>query len=236
MPGSVYLVGSGQDGVLGEVARRACRELGKERPRVAVTYAPVAGDRRGLKFMSERMPGLFPGATLERFAVDGESGAMAAAEARAVVDRADLVFVSGGDPALGAKVLGASGASEWMRAAHARGVPMMGVSAGSIVLGAWWADWPEDDEGTEEEQLERTGLVECVRAVEGHVFDTHNEEDDWDELRLVAKLLERRTGGAGGAAGGSSRPHFLGIPTGGALVFRPDGSMEVVGKSPFQLR
>lgn len=225
--------------MLGKVAQRACREMGKERPRVAVTYAPVAGDARGLKFMSERMPGLFPGATLERFAVEGESGATAPAEARAVVERANLVFVSGGDPTLGAKVLGASGASGWLRAAHARGVPLMGVSAGSIALGAWWADWPDDDEGTEEEQLARTGLVECVGAVEGHVFDTHNEEDDWDELRLVARLLERRAGGADRAVGaddGPARPHFLGIPTGGALVFRPDGSMEVVGKSPFRLR
>ena len=101
----------------------------------------------------------------------------------------------------------------------------MGVSAGSIVLGAWWAEWPDDESGTEGEQLARTGLVAGIGAVAGHVFDTHNEEDDWDELRLVAKLCAAR--------GKTAR--FLGIPTGGALVFHGDGSMETVGNAPFVL-
>jgi cyanophycinase-like exopeptidase len=226
MAGNVYLVGSGQGSMLADVAKRACADVGKAQPHVAVSYAPVAGDAGGLKFMSERMPRLFPGATIERFAVQGEHGATDPERARAVLDRADLVFVSGGDPTLGAKVLGASGASTWLRAARARGTAMMGVSAGSIVLGAWWADWPEDDDGSEEEQFARTGLVECAGVVAGHVFDTHNEEDDWDELRLVAKLLARR----------GEHTQLLGIPSGGALVFAPDGGMEVVGESPFRLR
>jgi putative intracellular protease/amidase len=209
--GTVYLVGSGQDGVLEQVARRAVHALGKDRPRVAVTYAPVSGDARGLKFMTDRMGRLFPGAVLETIEDDP-----------AVVERADLVFVSGGDPTLGAKVLEASGAAQWLRQASARGVPVMGVSAGSIVLGAWWADWPEDDS----EELDDIRLVACTRVVDGHVFDTHNEEDGWDELRIVAELCDRR--------GESAR--FLGIPTGGALVFAAGGGMEVVGEPPFTLR
>ena len=87
--GRVYLVASGQDGLLGQMAARAMRDIGKTSPRVAVSYAPVEGDERGLRFMSERMPRLFPGATLEAIERD-----------RSVVDRADLVFVSGGDATL----------------------------------------------------------------------------------------------------------------------------------------
>jgi cyanophycinase-like exopeptidase len=225
MRGTSYLVGSGEDGLLGKVAERAHQAIGKTAARVAVSYAPVAGSAEGLKFMSTRMPRLFPGAVFERFAVAGEKGATTPEAARAVVERADLVFVSGGDPSLGARLLEASGASEWIRAAHARGAATMGVSAGSIALGAWWADWPDDESGDARQQLARTGLLAGIGAVEGHVFDTHNEEDDWDELRIVAALCAAR----GKAA------RFLGIPTGGALVFHGDGSMETVGKPPFVL-
>ncbi len=225
MSGTSYLVGSGEDGLLVKVARRAYQAIDEKRARIAVSYAPVAGSAQGLKFMSGRMPSLFPDATFERFAVAGEKGAMPPAEARAVVERAHLVFVSGGDPSLGARLLEASGASAWIRAAHARGATTMGVSAGSIALGAWWADWPDDESGDASAQLARTGLLPGIGAVADHVFDTHNEEDDWDELRIVAGLCAAR----GIAA------RFLGIPTGGALVFHGDGSMETVGKPAFVL-
>jgi Peptidase family S51 len=223
--GVAYLVASGQDGVLEQVAARAMRELraaGKERPVVAVSYAPVHGDARGLAFMSGRMPRLFPGAVLESF--DGDRGP---------VDRADLVFVSGGDPTLGARRMRETGADGWVREARARGVPVMGVSAGSIVLGAWWADWGDEDdagddegEATTDEGLARATLVECAGAVAGHVFDTHDEKDDWEELRAVAELLRRR----------GEEAVFLGIPTGGALVFDASGAIEVVGNPPHRLR
>jgi putative intracellular protease/amidase len=211
--GLVYLVASGQDGLLPAIATRAYDALGKRRARVAVTYAPVDGDAGGLKFMSERMPPLFPDAVLETIASDP-----------GVVERADLIFVSGGDPTLGADVLERTGASSWIRAAHARGTPVMGVSAGAIALGDWWVRWPDDEE--EDEDLERTSLVRCLGLVAGHVFDTHNEQDDWDELRVAARLLQRQGGTA----------VFLGIPTRGALVCSDNGSIEVVGESPFRLR
>jgi cyanophycinase-like exopeptidase len=227
MRGPVYLVASGQNGLLPQVARRAYEALGKKGARVAVSYAPVAGDARGLKFMSARTADLFPDATIERFAVDGEQGG-ANDRARAIVERADLVFVSGGDPTLGAKVLDKSGASGWMREAQARGVPHLGVSAGAILLGSWWADWPEEDDAepmSVTTQVEHTDLVPCVGVVPRHVFDTHNERDDWDELRIVAKLCSRR----------KQKAQFLGIPTRGALVFDEQGAMEVVGEPPFHL-
>lgn len=186
------------------------RDVGKKNPRIAVSYAPVEGDRRGLRFMSERMPRLFPGATLEAIEHD-----------RHVVDGADLVFVSGGDPTHGAKVLARTGAAGWMREAHARGTPMMGVSAGAIDLGAWWIDWPEDEDAPEEQ----ADLVACTGVLPGHVFDTHDEVDGWEELHVAARLLARR----------GEKARFLGIPTKGALVFDEHGAMEVVGEPPFAL-
>jgi hypothetical protein len=212
MKGTAYLVASGQDGLLPVVARRAYAALGKERARVAVTYAPVAGDAEMLRFMSERMAPLFPDAVVETIDRDP-----------AVVESADLVFVSGGDATLGATILEQTGAAAWIREANMRGTPVMGVSAGTIILGDWWVKWPDDDE--DDEQLERTSLVRCVGVVSGHVFDTHDEEDDWDELRVAARLVERRHESA----------IFLGIPTGGALVVTGDRAVEVIGEPPFRL-
>jgi hypothetical protein len=212
MKGTAYLVASGQDGLLPVVAKRAYAALGKTRARVAVTYAPVHGDPGGLSFMRGRMQPLFPDAILETIDRDP-----------AVVERADLLFVSGGDPTLGAVVLEETGGAAFIRAAHARGTPVMGVSAGAILMGEWWVRWPDDEE--EDEHLERTSLVRCTGVVAGHVFDTHNEEDDWDELRVVARLLERQ----------KEKAAFLGIPTGGALVVAGDGAVDVVGKGPFRL-
>jgi hypothetical protein len=223
MRGTVYLVASGQDGLLPKVAARACDELHKERPRVAVTYAPASGDPDLLRFMRERMEALFPKAVLET--IDEDAGAIL---------RADLVFVCGGDPSLGARIMDESGVAAQLRAAHARGTPMMGVSAGAILLGSYWAQWPENVDESGETQLDATSLVSCVGVVGDHVFDTHNEEDDWDELRIVRELLARR-----GIAG-----TFVGIPTGGALIFHGGGPVEgpsepnepeVLGVAPFRL-
>ena len=212
MGGAAYLVGSGQDGVLAQVAKRVVKELARETLRVAVSYAPVRGDAKGMRFMSERMPRLFPGAVLEAIEED-----------RGVVDRADLVFVSGGDPTAGAKELQRTEADGWIREASARGVPVMGVSAGAILLGEWWVDWPDDEE--DDPELERTRLVRCIGAVPRHVFDTHDEEGGWEELRTARELLQRR----------GESCELLGIPTGGALVFDGRGGFEVVGNPPFRL-
>jgi hypothetical protein len=210
-------VASGQDGLLAPMARRALEALGKKQPRVAVTHAPVEGDAGGLKFMSGRMAQLFPGALIETIERD-----------RSVVDRADLIFVSGGDPTHGAKVLAASGAATWIREASARGVPTMGVSAGAILLGQWWVDWPEEEDAP----AESAELVACTGVIAGHVFDTHDEADGWEELHVMAGLLDRA----------KIQARLLGIPTGGALVYGAAGrigqigNMEVVGIPPYLLR
>jgi cyanophycinase-like exopeptidase len=163
-----------------------------------------------MKFMSERTKTLFPGATVETVGTD-----------RTVVDRADLVFVSGGDPTHGAKVLARTGADAWIRQASARGVPTFGVSAGAILLGDWWVDWPEDDDAP----IEHTSLVPCIGVVAGHVFDAHDEADDWGELRAAATLLSAR----------GIQAKLLGIPTGGALIWTSTGDYEVVGIPPFSV-
>jgi putative intracellular protease/amidase len=210
MAGPIYLLGSGHGGLPAKLAARAVGDTGKRKPRVAVTVAPMAGDDHGMKYTTGQMPRLFPGTTLDVIEND-----------RSVVDGADLIFVSGGDPVHGAKALARTGAADWIREASARGAVVMGISAGAILLGDWWADWPEDDSSTEP-----VPLVACLGIAAGHVFDTHDEADDWAELRTVAKSLESR----------AMKATFIGIPSGGALVGRGGEPFEVVGSAPFTLR
>ena len=217
--GRVYLVASGNDGSLEAMAARALAETGTRAPRVAVSYAPIADSPEQLASMVPLVGELFKGAEVMRVALEGEVGAMNHAAARDVVERADLVFVVGGDPVLGVKILGAARAEVWLRAARARGAAMLGVSAGSILLGAWWAAWPDAfAQGT---------LVECTRVAGGLVIDCHDEASDWEELRLVKQMCESK--------GLAERARFIGIPTGGAIVVHSDGSHETVGKPPFHL-
>jgi cyanophycinase-like exopeptidase len=143
------------------------------------------------------------------------------------VDAADIVFLGGGDPVHGARLLADAGADEWIRDAHARGTACMGMSAGAIMLCAWWATWPDDappnvhhDGGT---------LVPCAAVVPDLVIDCHAEEDHWAELILVRAMLRDRLGS------GASLPRFVGLPTGSGLIVGPDRSLEPVGIAPFRL-
>jgi putative intracellular protease/amidase len=220
---SVYLAASGHEPTLRDLAARAVASLGRRPARVAATYAAAGGP------MVHRTNGLlahlFPGADIERFAVDGEKDPMPSAHARAIVERADVVFVGGGDPVQGARLLARAGADAWLRDARARGVPCMGVSAGSIMLCAWWADWPESPPPGA--PFDGGQLVRCAGVVPDVVVDCHAEEDGWAELKLVRGMLEAR---------GGPLPRFLGLPTGSGLVLGPDGAatrLTSIGAPPF---
>lgn len=218
MTGTAYLVGSGEANTLQAVARRARAGLNKEKLRIAASFAAIAGEGRGLGFMQRGLTQSFPGSTVERFAVEGEGADMDPKVAARIVAEADLVFVSGGDPALGAKLLTRAGADAWIVEARARGAAVLGVSAGSIMLGAYWAEWEEGDEATP---------VRCTGAVPDLVVDCHDEASDWEELRAVKALLSREPRGKG--------LRYLGIPAGGAVVVDGSGSITHEGRRSFAL-
>ncbi len=222
--GHVYLASSPHGDSLHTMIRRALGGVAGRKARVAVSYAAASDSLAGRTFMKAFMAKSFWGAEVEAFRVEGEHGAMAPSEARAVVDRADLVFLSGGDPVLGARLLVASGADGWLRDARARGASCMGVSAGAMMLCAWWAEWPDPPDANQ--PFEGATLVRCAGVAEDLVVDCHAEDDGWAELSMVSELL---------AARGGSLPRRLGLPTGAGIVVAPDGSIEPVGGAPFEL-
>jgi len=213
-PAKVYLLGSSHDGAIREVFRRVQAEIPK--PWIGVSCAALARAPRDGREHAGSIGHLFhPAATVERFSVDGEDEAMAPEKARSIVERADVLFFGGGDPVLAAERLVNAGADAWVREASARGAVCVGLSAGSIALGAFWASWPEDNPDAE------ARLVPCLRVVPDLVVDCHAERDDWEELRVVRHRLGKDAHGL----------RFAGIGSGSALVVGSDGSLEWIGKS-----
>ena len=200
-----------QKKLLGEMTQRALASASlSKRARVAVSFAAAGGYAER---MGHVLQGVFGGAEVVRFTVPGEKSPMPADEARAIVLGADLVFVGGGDPVHGARLLVDAGADAWLREARAHGVPCMGVSAGAIMLSAWWADWPEDPPpGAPYDGGE---LVSCTRVVSDLVVDCHSEEDRWAELVLVRHMLRDRLGDA-------PRPRMLGLAPAAGIVVAGD--------------
>jgi cyanophycinase-like exopeptidase len=220
-PGLVLMAGSGRPTrVFHALVARGLAGVSGRKPRVAVSLAALPHDPSVIDKVAGWLVGRsFGDAEVTRFTVAGERDPMPADEARAIVEQADLVFLSGGDPVLGARILVDSGADAWLRDARARGTALGGGSAGAIMLGAWWATWPDEPNGP----FDGGTLVPCTCVVPDLVVDTHAEEDAWAELALVRGMLD--------AAG--HHPRLRGIPTDGGLIVHPDGGLETVGDGPF---
>jgi hypothetical protein len=219
--GPVYLVGSPKGSALKTAVRRALGGVKGHKPRVAASYAAIGSHAEGLSFMTSMVDKLFK-AEVQRFAVPGEKGGMPADGARAILDAADIVFFAGGDPVEGAKHLIDAGADAWLREARARGTSFVGVSAGSIMLGAWWATWPDNPQAVDD-PFDGGSLVPCTRVVPDLVVDCHAEEDGWEELLLVQRMLAAR----------KLSPRLVGVPNGGGVVVDGDGRLEPVGTPPY---
>jgi cyanophycinase-like exopeptidase len=123
---------------------------------------------------------------------------------RASLLAADVVLLAGGDVARGWRVMERTGMGADLVARYRGGAVLMGVSAGAVLLGQkGWAD----EEG-EPRPFDTLGLVPLV-------VDAHDEARGWDRLRRVIQAVP------GGL-------HGVGIPTGGGLVYGPDGDLQSV--------
>lgn len=123
--------------------------------------------------------------------------------------RADLVFVSGGDVEAGMSAVNHRGVGPRLRELHAAGVPFVGVSAGSIMLGSFWIRWRSPSDDATATPFVCLGLAPCL-------CDTHAEEDDWAEIKLLLRML-----GAGHTG--------YALPSGCGVRIAPDGHVMPVG-------
>ena len=233
-PHVTYLLGGGPGALLAlrRHLQAALAEGGAANPIVA--YVGAASNDNAAFFTMIRSGLALPRVRMRMARL--ASPRSSAAEARALIEDADLVFVSGGDVELGMKVLNDRDMAATLRRLAAQGRPMFGISAGAIMLAREWIAFPDDDEKAE--------VFSCLGIAPIHV-DAHDEDDDWAELRALLRLLARRgdkepvgygltrKGGLRvDARGGQSRLTPLGTDTPRFVVRHG----EVVADAPLALR
>lgn len=124
--------------------------------------------------------------------------------ARALLEDCDAVFVSGGDVLAGMSVLADRDMISFFHGLAKEGRPMIGISAGSIMLARSWVHFPESDH---EHAVEGAVVFPCLGIAPVYV-DAHAEEDEWVELRTLLQLLHAR---------GDDKPLGYGLTCKGAI-------------------
>lgn len=194
--------GARRDPLLEEALAR----IGRPRPRMAYVGAASRDNRLFFLWISSMLKKAGAGAV--RLAP--LSGRRAdPAQARAVAEDADVVFVSGGDVELGMGILQATGLDEPLHRLHRAGRPFIGLSAGSIMLARSWVRWADESDDASAAPFPCLGLAPLL-------CDTHGEDEDWQELRMLLRL--------------TGEPYGLGIPAGAALAVGDGGSLAAMGK------
>jgi cyanophycinase-like exopeptidase len=132
-----------------------------------------------------------------------------AQKAMRVIEDCNIVFISGGDVEAGMQALAEKGMTDFLRDQYQNGKPFFGASAGSIMLAKNWVRWKDGQSDSSAELFPCLGFAQVY-------CDTHDEENDWNELRVLAQLIPD----------GSAS---YGIASGTALIAFPGGSVQAAG-------
>ena len=204
----VYLLAGGKRGAKrpDPILETVFRESGKLAPSVAYIGAATGDDRNFFRFIASGFKAAGAG-EVKLVPLAGKT--CSSAEAKKILQNADVVFLSGGDVEAGMNVINHHHLQDYLFGLYQEGKLFFGLSAGSIMLGLEWIRWrnPEDDTSAE--------LFPCL-GIASVICDTHAEEDNWMEIKALLRLK------AEGARG-------YGIPTGTALKVAPDGQLTALG-------
>ncbi len=127
------------------------------------------------------------------------------AEAGRVLEQADLIYVGGGDVEDGMRALAACGADTLLTRLFHEGMPFLGLSAGTIMLGQAWVRWRDPEDDSTAERFPCLGFAPFL-------CDTHDESSGWEELKALLAISPK------GSVG-------YGIPSGGAIMVKEDGAV-----------
>ena len=190
------------------------RECGIAAPSVAYVGAASGDDRSFFGFITEGFKEARAGQIKHALIVPENADLE---KAKDILEKADIVFISGGDVEAGMDVLREKGLIEFLTGLYEQGKPFFGLSAGSIMLASEWIRWRDPDDDATAEIFPCLGIAPVI-------CDTHAEGDDWEELKA---LLALEKNGANG----------YGIPSGAGIKVFPDGRVEAVeGAVPHYVR
>lgn len=208
----VYLLPGGPDSQRGELTedcRAALQANGKQNPTVAYVGTATLDDRSFFRMLAK--PILDAGAGDVVLApIAGRRADIKAA--RKILAESDAIFLSGGEVDDGMKGLVDSGLDVFLSELYRGGKFFFGISAGCIMMGRYYAHW--DVEGDND----TASLFPCLGFVPMN-FDAHDEENDWDELQCVVRML-----------GGRARGY--GLSTGGLYTANPQGRLKSFRNGP----
>ena len=194
--------------------RRIFELVGREQPEVAYVGAANGDQRRWFERVAETVAKRF-GARCRLARTVGVDDRGPAAE---LIERADVIYLAGGDVSALSERVHALQLGELIRRRHQEGAMLVGVSAGAIGLTKYWVEFEGD---------EPARRFPCVGALPFAV-DCHDEDSDWEELRA---LLARWAADAP-----DEEVDAWGIPAGGALEVDSAGRVRPHGPAPRRLR
>ena len=120
------------------------------------------------------------------------------------MNEADIILLAGGDVGRGWRVFSQTGLATLIVKRYYEGAILIGVSAGAVQLGSFGLV----QEDSQNQLIETFNLVPFM-------IGAHEEGQAWESLQEAIESLN------GSATG-------IGIPTGGGLVYFPDGSIEAI--------
>jgi len=130
-----------------------------------------------------------------------------------LVDRADLILLSGGDVERGFRTFEKNGLKQILVRRYYEGAMLMGISAGAVHLGlAGWAS----------EGVAGGRLIDTLRIIP-HVIGAHEEAEEWAALKEAVRRMGEHVRG-------------YGIPFGGGLIYHPDHVIEPLRRPLVELR
>jgi|WetSurMetagenome_2_1015567.scaffolds.fasta_scaffold01130_10 cyanophycinase-like exopeptidase len=135
-------------------------------------------------------------------------------KAKEILRNADVIFMGGGDPEEGVRVLCKKKMDDFMREMYREGKVFYGISAGSIMLAKKWVCWPDPDNDDSAE------LYDCL-DIAPVICDTHDEAAAFEELQAAIKLEKPGVTG-------------YGLASNTGIKVYPDGKVEAIGGPVWQ--
>jgi cyanophycinase-like exopeptidase len=187
------------------------REYGITSPTVAYSGTASGDDRNFFNFISAELKNAGAG-KITHAVIAPERADLK--KAQAVLEAADIVFISGGDVEAGIEILQEKDMLGFLTGLYRQGKPFFGISAGAIMLADKWVRWRDPDDEDSAELFPCLGFAPII-------CDTHDEQGGWEELQ-AALMLEKE-----GARG-------YGLASGTAVKVFPDGEVEALGGAVYQ--